>query len=430
MVTQSLLWTQKYMPTSEKEIVGNPTAVKNVDNYIRNFRKSTLKEGTSKKDTSKKNAIILIGPPGTGKTATVYVMARKFNYDLMELNASDFRNEQMIKRKIGITAMEKSITGKKKTIILVDEVDGISGVQDRGGIGAIIKIIKETRNPIILTANDISDQKFTTLKRYVKQIKFQPIKKQTILKVLQKICQKENVTYDDKILEQLSENAKGDLRAAINDLQSVAEGKNHITIDDIKNLHQLRDEEKTIFEALKIIFRERNIETIQKTLWQLNISTREFGLLMQRINEIIPEHMKDPEELANAFLALSNADIVWGRIQRKREKDIWRLFPYFSIELAAGVSLARTETPYHFVNYYTAFPRFFFQNLGKLRRGDLAGIGEKIRTRCHLSISKAISEYLPFFSIIYQKNPKMAEKLSKYFNFDKKEDRFLKNFWK
>ena len=420
MVRQEQIWVQKYAPKEERDIVGNPSAVQSINEYLMRFGKN---------DASSK-AIILLGPPGTGKTATVYVMASKYDYDLLEINASDVRNEAIINRNIGIAAMKKSIKNKKGTIILVDEVDGISGVQDRGGIGALLKIIKDTQNPIILTANDLSDKKFNTLKRNIKEIKFKSIQKTTLLKVLQKICKLEHIEYDDKVLEQISENAKGDLRAAINDLQSVAAGKTSLKVEDLYNLHQIRDEEKSIFEALQVIFHDQKIETIQRILWQANISTNDYELLMQRINEIIPLHMQDPEELANAFQALSKADIIWGEIRRKAEKEIWRLFPYFSLELSAGVSLARTKTPYKFVNYYALFPRFFFQNNAKLRRGDMADIGQKIRNITGLSSSTAIEEYLPFLSIIFQNNPIMAKKISEYFNLEKKEEQFIKKFWK
>ncbi len=413
-------WTQKYVPTKIKDVVGNPSAVKKVEQYLTNFSKKT----------SKDNAIILLGPPGTGKTATVYVMAKKFEYDLFEINASDIRNKEKINRIVGTAAMKKSIKNKKGSIILVDEVDGISGRQDRGGIGALIKIIKHTKNPIILTANDLSDQKYSTLKRNVIQIKFKAIQNPTTVKVLKKICDTENIEYDDKVLLQISENASGDLRAAINDLQSVATGKEKLSITDLENLHQIRDEDKSIFEALRVIFKEQNVQTIQRILWQVNISTRDFGLLLQRINEIIPEHMHEPEEIAAAYQALSKADIVWGHIQRKAEKSVWRLFPYFSLELSAGVSLARTKSQYHHVNYFSLFPRFFFQNIGKLRRGDMARIGEKIRIKTGIGISKAISEYLPYLSIIYQYNPEESQKIGEYFNFEKKEERFIKSFWK
>ncbi len=420
MVVESALWTEKFAPQNEKEIVGNPSAVKQVKDYLTNFDMKS----------EKNKAIILIGPPGTGKTATVHVLAAKFDYDVLEINASDFRNEKILQRTVGTAAMKKSIKAKKGTVILVDEVDGISGREDRGGVGALIKIIKKTRNPIILTANDISDQKFSTLKRTVKAVKFKSIQKSTIQKVLQRICKEENIEYDEKILGQISENVKGDLRAAINDLQSVAQGKALISIDNLENLHQIRDEETSLFEALKIIFKEQDLKEIQKTLWQLDIPVRDFGLLIQRMDEIIPAHMEDPEELADAFDALSRADIVWNRIQTVKAEGIWKLFPYFSLELSAGVSFARKKTPFHFVNYYSKYPRFFFQNIGKLKRGVMASIGEKIRIKCHLSISNAIAEYLPYLSIIYQHNSELAGKLTKYFAFDKKEEHFLKNFWK
>lgn len=420
MVTTSQIWTQRYAPQTPAEVLGNPSAVKAVDQYVANFGKPT----------SKTKALILTGSPGTGKTATVQVIAKKYNLDLFEVNASDVRNKENISHLVGTVAMKQSLVSKKGTIILIDEVDGISGVQDRGGIGALISIIKDTNNPIIMTANDISDQKFSTLKRNALEVKYKSIHEATIAKLLQKICKSEKITYDEKVLSRISSNAKGDLRAAINDLQSVAEGKSSLSIDDLDNLHQIRDEEKSIFEALKIIFSEQDLNVIQKTLWQVDMSTRDFGVFMQRINEIIPEHMHEPEELATAYEALSKADMIWGHIQRTAEKSVWRLFPYFSLLLSAGVSLARTKSPYHFVNYYHIFPRFFFQNIGKLRKGDMASIGEKIRIKTAVGISQAIEEYLPFLSIIFQQNADKAEKLSAYFKFDKKEQRFIKNFWK
>ena len=177
MVRHEQIWVQKYAPKEERDIVGNPSAVQSLNEYLIHF---------GKKDASS-NAVILVGPPGTGKTATAYVMASKYDYDLLEINASDVRNEEIINRNIGTAALKKSLKNKNGTIILVDEVDGISGVQDRGGIGALLKIIKTTKNPIILTANDLSDQKFNTLKRTIKEIKYKSIQKTTILKVLQKI---------------------------------------------------------------------------------------------------------------------------------------------------------------------------------------------------------------------------------------------------
>ena len=105
MVDVSQTWTEKYAPVNIKDVVGNPSAVKNVDEFIKNFNKGA----------SKDKAIILLGPPGTGKTATVYVIAKKYEYDLFEINASDIRNKEKINRIVGTAAMKKSIKDKKGT---------------------------------------------------------------------------------------------------------------------------------------------------------------------------------------------------------------------------------------------------------------------------------------------------------------------------
>ena len=46
----------------------------------------------------------------------------------------------------------------QKSVIIMDEVDGV-GAGDRGGIAALIKVIKNTRTPMICICNDRQSQK-------------------------------------------------------------------------------------------------------------------------------------------------------------------------------------------------------------------------------------------------------------------------------
>src|ERR671931_2071146 len=96
--------------------------------------------------------LLLIGPPGTGKTTLVHVLARQLDYDLIEMNASDTRNREELEQLIMPILVNTSILGKKMLLFL-DEVDGISGREDTGGIESIVKIMKQPTVPVIMAAN-------------------------------------------------------------------------------------------------------------------------------------------------------------------------------------------------------------------------------------------------------------------------------------
>ena len=149
-----MMWIDKYRPTQMNEILGNQAAKRQVIDWL-------------KKWTIKSKPILLYGEPGTGKTTLVHVLANEFNYHIVELNTSDQRTEAKIKESVGrsiqSTSLDLILNRKRGTILFFDEVDGISGREDYGGVAAILKIIKNARIPIILAANSISDRKISNL---------------------------------------------------------------------------------------------------------------------------------------------------------------------------------------------------------------------------------------------------------------------------
>ena len=122
-------------------------------------------------------AVLLSGPPGIGKTSAARIVCAQLGFEIVEQNASDTRNKASIESTIKDLSSNKcidyfSVAGLKKaqnnttteaevfgglatqkSVIIMDEVDGV-GAGDRGGIAALIKIIKETRSPIICICND------------------------------------------------------------------------------------------------------------------------------------------------------------------------------------------------------------------------------------------------------------------------------------
>ncbi|MHA1383141.1 MAG: replication factor C large subunit [Candidatus Helarchaeota archaeon] len=412
---ENAIWTDKYAPKDLKQIVGNPSATKKLEDFIKNWSPKNKIKG-----------MLLVGPPGVGKTLSAHVLTLS-GFDLIELNASDIRNKDAINRIVGSASTEGTLLPNKRRIILFDEIDGISGVQDRGGVGAIKEILAKTKIPVIMTANDLYNQKITSIRnsKDVEVVKFKRINVNSIRKVLQNICEKENIKTEEGVLNALAENAKGDLRAAILDLQAIAQGKDSLEMDDLGKINLYRNREKQLADSLAIIFRESDPYKIREAVDQADT---DWGLFLQWINECIPDHMKDDQELLNAFDSLSRADIYYGRIRRKAEKAVWALLPYLIELMSLGVSFSRIKTPYKYIRYFQKFPRFFFQNVGKFNRGNLALVAMKIRNKCHVSIERATNDFIPYLHVIFNNNRKQQKKFVEWFGFETKEVQFIKKY--
>lgn len=69
------------------------------------------------------------------------------------------------------TGLTNDAQRPQKTMILMDEVDGC-GASDRGGLGALVKVIKDTKIPIVCICNDYGAQKLKTLKNHCYDLRF------------------------------------------------------------------------------------------------------------------------------------------------------------------------------------------------------------------------------------------------------------------
>ena len=113
---------------------------------------------------------------------------------------------------------------------------------------------------------------------------------------------------------------------------------------------------------------------------------------------------------------------------KKMEKSAWALLPYVIELMSLGVSFSRRKTPYRYIPYFRKFPRFFFQNVGKFNRGVLASVAMKIREKCHVSVERAINDYLPYLQFMFNNDRKNRKQYTEWFDFEKKEVQFIKNF--
>jgi replication factor C large subunit len=328
-VTTSQPWNNLYRPIKRGDFVGNEQAVEELEKWIRSWRKKP----------PKKRATFLYGPPGIGKTSVAQVLARKHDYRLVEINASDTRNKGRIEETLGKAVKQNVTLFGQKRMILLDEMDGLSGQQDRGGVSAVSKIIDQTTSPMILIANTIEENmqdRFRTILRQVKSIEFKPVSSAQIVSKLEYISEDQGIQVHPDILMEIAIKSNGDLRSAINDLETIASGKKIVSPDNLAVIGQ-RDRLDSTPNILNKIFTSRDFHEARRTI---NQSMIKYDDLYEWIYENIPIVLDNPYERLDALEALSRADIY----QRRARTNDYRLLKYFFDLMTGGIAFARKNS--------------------------------------------------------------------------------------
>ncbi len=364
-------WTEKYRPKKFEDIKGQDEAINEIKKFVENFNLGKLTK------TSKK-ALILHGPPGTGKTALAHVTANETNSEIFELNASDLRNKIKLQEILKPAIEQKSLT-KKGKIILVDEVDGIS-VVDRGGLTELLYLIESASYPIIITANDIWNRKLTPLRKKSELIRLKEIDYKTMKEIMFNILKKENLFMNQNIVTSIAIRTKGDIRAAINDLQTVSRMQDPplITFDE-------RNKEIDIFNALRMVFKGKPTNDILKLFDSVNMPTDEIILW---IEENIPSEYQG-EELAKAYELLSKVDIFKRRIYKQQ---YWRFLVYENIFLSYGISASKQNIKTGFTSYKKP-TRILKIWLNNQRTSKKKSIAKKYSQYVHIGQKRAMNEF-------------------------------------
>jgi replication factor C large subunit len=401
-----LLWVEKYRPQKIEDIVGNEEA------------KATFVEWLKSKKRTKK-AVLLYGPPGVGKTALVNAAAKEFGFTIIEMNASDTRSEKAVneiaKPATSYIALDNfSTAGKGKgNLLFLDEVDGIAGNEDRGGVSAIIKIVEEARVPVIMAANDPDIDKLRPLKKVCLLIRFHEIRIPLIIALLQKICLKEHVKAEFEALERIAQNSRGDVRSAINDLQSLSEENCALTLQDTMMLSS-RNKDISMDDTLRGFFSAKSVAEASSLLSQSSVDYDDFLL---SVSDNLPRRYTDANELAAAYDFVSQADVFRGRIGTEH----WHLLKYFFNLLSKAASVApESYKPFEFISPPIRIITLFWT---KGKRTMLDGICGKIGAQCHVSHSIARHDFVPFIKAILQ-NQKSSPLIS-WFKLTSEEVDFL-----
>jgi len=350
-----------------------------------------------KKQVLNKKPILIYGKVGIGKTASVYALADELDYEILEVNASDLRNKDQI-QKVVVNNIKQASLFQKDKLILIDEIDGINK-EDRGGLTELLKELENSNYPIILIANDPYDSKFNLLRKKCKLIMFNELDYLTIIEILRNILKKEDLKLNEEFLKKIALKARGDARAAINDL-------NLILLDNIIDLDE-REKEENIFNILKTIFKTKDLESLKKVF---DNSKEDLDEIFLWIDEnLAKDYNKD--DLSKAYYYLSKADIFRRRIIKQQ---YWRFMYYQNLFMSFGVSLSKKNSNNNFTNYQRTqrILKIWINNMKNAKRNETIS---KIAPKLHLSKKKLIGE-IPYLKLIFKNND-----LSKKFNLEKEE---------
>ena len=388
-------FTFKYMPKNSAEIVGPEKALAELQEVIINYKKK------------KPRAAILYGPIGTGKTSSVYALAKELDYDLLEINSSDLRNAEKINSFLNSALGQQSLFFRPK-LILIDEVDNLSGVKDRGCIPEIVKAIEKSLFPVIMTANDIYESKLKALKSKSALIEFPKIPNLAMVKALRAVCEQEGIPYEEKALSSLARQSDGDLRAALIDLQ-VLSGK--VTFDEVMSLSD-RKRTISITSSLQRIFKSSSAEVALASLDDSELNLDEIFLW---IDENLPEEYSGPD-LHSAYEKISRADLFRGRISRRQH---WHFLVYINNLLSAGISSAKERKEAVFVKYRppTRLLRIW---QGRSKNAKKEEVAEILAAAIHASKNKAL-QHLPYLVKIIASQEDNSE-----FGFEQEQISWLK----
>jgi len=222
MTISDIMWVEKYRPTKISEVVNQKDIKGSLQALLKNQQEMPH--------------LLFSGSAGVGKTTMAICMSQEILGDrwkdyTLELNASDERGIGMVRERVKkfsrFAGLDTEIPFK---IIILDEADEMTSDAQT----ALRRIIEDTAKfcRFILIANNIS-KIINPIQSRCAVFKFSQIDEKEITTHLKAVLKKENGKADEKGLKEIAEYAEGDLRHAINLLQTAA-SMGDITQDSVK----------------------------------------------------------------------------------------------------------------------------------------------------------------------------------------------------
>jgi replication factor C large subunit len=398
------MWSEFYRPRKIEQMIGNEDARLNVVKWLSGWVVGS-------------RPVFLIGPPGVGKTTLVHVLARQFDYDLVEMNASDTRNREELERMILPMLTNSSILGKR-LLLFLDEIDGISGREDTGGIESIVNLMKEPTIPVIMAANK-RDTKFKELTKISKVIEFNPVPPRLLMLFLEQVIKKEKKVKKLDPEEKISivNNSHGDIRSLLNIAQSKYAGYDVTTQDNF---------EIDIAEAINGFFSSDGPQSARDFLSKADASYQDprFGMSPEerrkdKLNALYSSTMSYSSRLDLASLSsildiLAKADIIVGRVGENRQ---WSLLKYIDNIIAYGLFPTTHKKGIKYNQYSMSWPV-----MGPIfsRGRSMKGLLSEMAYETHASKSVFGAMYFPYLIRIMIDNKIDPHEFAEISNLDEK----------
>ncbi|KAK4211424.1 ArgJ family-domain-containing protein [Rhypophila decipiens] len=282
--TYELPWVEKYRPVFLDDVVGNTETIERL--------KIIAKEGNMPH-------VIISGMPGIGKTTSVLCLARQLLGDaykeaVLELNASDERGIEVVRQRIkGFAQKKVTLPAGRHKIVILDEADSMtSGAQQ--ALRRTMEIYSNTTR--FAFACNQSNKIIEPLQSRCAILRYAKLTDAQVVKRLLQIIEAEKVEYSDDGLAALVFSAEGDMRQAINNLQSTFAGFGFVSGD---NVFKVVDSPHPIkVQAMLKACYEGNVDSALDTLrelWTLGYSSHDIISTMFKVTKTIPtlsEHAK------------------------------------------------------------------------------------------------------------------------------------------
>ena len=394
------MWSEIYRPVRVQDLIGNEDERLTVMKWLSGWVKGS-------------KPLLLIGPPGVGKTTLVHSLARQLDYDLIEMNASDTRNRDQLEQLIAPILMNTSIFGKK-ILLFLDEVDGISGREDTGGIESIVRLMKQPSIPVIMVANN-KDAKIKDLAKVCKTIQFNAVTPRLLMLLLESVlkdqCKKLSISEKSAIVDK----ADGDARLLLNILQAKLAG-----YDKTANSKAEID----IAEAINGFFAAENEDIARSFLlgadanypdprFGMSTEERRKDMLGALFSSAISSRI-DLVTVADILDVLSKADIIVGRTGRKRQ---WSLLRYIDYIIAKDLF---DKSRGKLIKYNQYSMRWDIMGPVFARSRSLKPVLDELSRVTHSSTSAFGSFYLPYLIQIMINAKMISTEIAEVSNMDEK----------
>lgn len=381
------MWTDKYRPDDISKMVGNEETRTKVVSWLKKWKPGA-------------KAALLVGPPGTGKTTLVHLLAARSGLNLVELNASDTRTKTGLTKKIGQLLTNTSLLGER-SLIFLDEVDGLSGRSDYGAVEFIKDSVKASENPVVMAANDPDADQVKKLADVAVLFKIRPPPPREVQVYLRMVAEGEGLSVTDEKLFEIVKSARGDLRYALNSLQSGAS--------------DFKDSEMTASQAINEFFEAPDPRAAARAL------RGHPGQPREKLRDVFGSIMKarlSPQKRARALEVVSRADLLIGRMTRGRD---WRLLRYFDSTLAYGLDEALSGEKLQYAQDFPPWPlQLRIWNDSK----KIKEIGRLAARRLGISQKGCLVEDFPYMMVLCG-SKKFREELVATLNLDEPFENFV-----